>query len=104
MAITIQVGIIPLSSDSTMRKVFALILCMACLTGCADVRQHWADGLGKFWNHSNEQVAKHGPEFAADAAGQAASSAVDNTIDHAVYGNETARERQERNNEEFFGH
>lgn len=83
---------------------YLLVIAALCFTGCADVRQHWTYGLGKFWNHSSEQVAKHGPEFASDAAGQAVSSAVDNTLDNAIRGKETPRERQERENEEFFGH
>ncbi len=82
-----------------MRTAFALILCV-CLNGCAGVRQHWADGFGGLWRHSVRQVEKHGPEVAADTAG----AVVDGAVDHAIYGDETPRERQERSNEEFFGH
>jgi hypothetical protein len=71
---------------------------LACVSGCIGVREHWSDGFGWMWNRSWSQVAKHGPEVAADAAIESADSAVDDKMS----GHETPRERQERRNEEFF--
>jgi hypothetical protein len=79
-----------------MRSRFALIFCFACLSGCVGVREHWADGFGWMWQRSCSQVAKHGPELAADAA-------VETVTDPALYNHESPRKRQERSNEEFFG-
>jgi hypothetical protein len=52
------------------------------------------------WQRSCSQVAKHGPEFAADAAVDATA----NTAADAVFGHdhESPREWKERTNDEFF--
>lgn len=81
-----------------LRTAYVLLFFVLCITGCADVRQHWADGLGKFWIHSSGQVAKHGPEVAGDVAADAVENTVDGAIDDALFGHEkeTPREWQER--------
>ena len=80
-----------------MRRAFLLIVCLACLSGCVGVREHWADGFGWMWNRTWSQVGKHGPEFAADAAADATANAATDAIFH-----ESPREREERETEEFF--
>jgi hypothetical protein len=85
-----------------MRTSFALIFCIACLSGCAGVRQHWADGFGWLWHRSVSQTAKHGPAVAGAVAVAAVDGAVDSATDKVIYGHESPRERRQRETEEFF--
>jgi len=83
-----------------MRSGFALFVCFVWLSGCAGVRQHWADGIASLWHHNCHEVAKHGPEF----AGAVAEGVVEDAADRAIYPHESTSEREARQNAEFFGH
>ena len=46
-----------------MRKPFAVILCIACLSGCAGVRQHWADGPGNSLYLGSGRTLRYAPTY-----------------------------------------
>jgi hypothetical protein len=85
-----------------MRTKFAIIFCVACISGCAGVRQHWADGFGWIWNNSTAQIIRHGPSFVADAALEGAADAVDDKISDATAGKESPGERRQRKVDEML--
>jgi hypothetical protein len=55
-----------------MRKQFALILCVVCLSGCAGFRQHWADGPGNELYCGTGKTLRYAPTYIVAGAAVAA--------------------------------
>jgi hypothetical protein len=58
------------------RSAFLLIVCLACLSGCAGFRQHVADGPGDALYRGSGKAARYAPTVFVYAAYEAALSAV----------------------------
>ena len=59
-----------------MQKLCALILCVACLSGCAGFRSHLADGPGDALYRGSGKAARWAPTLAVYAAFECAMNAV----------------------------
>ena len=55
-----------------MRKLFALILCVASLGGCAGFRSHLADGPGDALSRSSGTAVRYAPTVIVYAAFESA--------------------------------
>jgi hypothetical protein len=86
-----------------MRKLLALILCLACFSGCAgfrqrtsDIGEHFADGPGWLIARTWRGIVSHAPGFAAETAVNSAGDVLDSKLDDATAGHESPGERQQR--------
>jgi hypothetical protein len=59
---------IQLLQKPVLKPILIILAVVTSLSGCASVRQHWADGFGTGWNRSYAGARKYGPDFLVESA------------------------------------